>query len=80
MKGLTGICLVGGRRIPANNTVTQEAAQELCGCTCLEGDRNTVFKKEYGLCIADKVKFNGEGAYTMALTPNIIHFLPDICI
>ena len=52
--------------------------QILCGCTCLEKDRITTIENESELSIGDKIKFKWEGAYTMALTPNFIRFLPNV--
>ena len=44
----------------------------------MEGDRIFTVRDEAELCIGDKVRLYGEGAYTMALTPNFIRFQPAV--
>ena len=56
----------------------KEPVQELCGCTCMEGDRIFTVRDENELRIGDRIKLCGEGAYTMALTPNFIRFQPNV--
>ncbi len=56
----------------------KEPVQELCGCTCMEGDRIFTVRNEYELCINDRIRLYGEGAYTMSLTPNFIRFQPAV--
>lgn len=56
----------------------QIETQILCGCTCLEKDILTEFNNEQELVIGDKVIMKWQGAYTMALTPNFIRFLPRV--
>ena len=53
-------------------------SQILCGCTCLEKDIITELNNEPMLQIGDRIKMKWEGAYTMALTPNFIRFLPNV--
>ncbi|MBQ5427520.1 MAG: pyridoxal-dependent decarboxylase, partial [Oscillospiraceae bacterium] len=56
----------------------KEPVQELCGCTCMEGDRIFTVRDESELCVGDRIRLYGEGAYTMALTPNFIRFQPAV--
>ena len=56
----------------------RETVQQLCGCTCMEGDRIFTVENEYELDIGDKIILYGEGAYTMTYTPNFIRFQPDV--
>lgn len=58
----------------------QEDQQFLYGCTCLENDVITELKKESKLEIGDRIRMKWEGAYTMALTPNFIRFLPRVYV
>ncbi len=51
--------------------------QTLCGCTCLENDVITTIKDKE-IEVGDRILFKWEGAYTMALTPNFIRFLPNV--
>ena len=55
-----------------------DTLQVLCGCTCLEKDIITEFEEEQMLQPGDRIRMKWEGAYTMALTPNFIRFLPEI--
>ncbi len=56
----------------------KEPVQELCGCTCMEGDRIFTVRDEKELCIGDRIILFGEGAYTMTLIPNFIRFQPAV--
>ena len=49
----------------------------LTGGTCLEKDIITEISDE-DIAVGDRVIFDWEGAYTMALTPNFIRFLPTV--
>lgn len=56
----------------------KEEYQIITGATCLENDILFEVKDSRKLFSGDKIKLKCVGAYTMALTPNFINFLPII--
>lgn len=52
--------------------------QILAGCTCLENDVITTLENEAALEVGDRIRLRWQGAYTMALSPNFIRFLPQV--
>ena len=57
---------------------TKMQKQVLTGCTCLENDKLMEMIDEVKLTEGDRIVFKNVGAYTMALTPNFIRFLPRV--
>lgn len=61
-----------------NKAGNARTEQTLCGCTCLEKDIITVLRDQPEIDVGNMIRMKWEGAYTMALTPNFIRFLPNV--
>ena len=57
---------------------TKEKCQIITGATCLENDVLFKMYDSRKLLEGDKIKLECVGAYTMALTPNFINYLPIV--
>lgn len=60
-------------------TNTSEVLRQIIsGCTCLEYDQLMELKDEPLLQVGDRILYNNVGAYTMALTPMFIRYIPRV--
>ena len=58
----------------------EELQQVITGSTCLENDVLMTVKNEKNLMPGDRIIIKCVGAYTMALTPNFINYLPTVYV
>ena len=54
------------------------AEQIVSGCTCLEQDRLFTIKNQPLMKAGDRILYKNVGAYTMALSPLFIRYLPRV--